>query len=66
MLTIERTKTLLNNPSFSDKEIEEIRDGFRALAEIIFEKWHKEKHSKIQAVQASPRSQSSGLIIKDC
>lgn len=45
MLSLERTKTLLNDPLLSDKEAEKIRDGFRALAEIIFEKW-QEKRSK--------------------
>jgi hypothetical protein len=43
MLSIERTKTLIDDPSFSDKEIEEIRDSLRALAEIAFEKWQKER-----------------------
>lgn len=37
MLTIERTKQLLNNPALSDKEAEAIRDDFRLLAEIIFQ-----------------------------
>jgi len=43
MLSIKRTKELLNNPCISDKEAEEIRDGFRIFAEIIFEKWQEEK-----------------------
>jgi len=38
MLSIERTKELLNDPTLSDKEAEEIRDGLRDLAEIIYEK----------------------------
>ncbi len=43
MISIERTKQLLNDSPLSDKEIEEIRDSFRALAEIIFEKWLEER-----------------------
>jgi len=46
MLSIEQTKKLLKDPNISDKEIEEIRDGFRMLAEIIFEKWQQEKQTK--------------------
>jgi len=43
MLSIERVKELLNDPSLSDKEIEEIRDGFYQLSEIIFEQWQAER-----------------------
>ena len=30
---------MLNDPKLSDKEIEEIRDGFLILAEIIYDRW---------------------------
>lgn len=43
MLSIERVKELLNDPSLSDKEIEEIRDGFYQLSEIMFEQWQAER-----------------------
>ena len=51
MLSIERAKELLDNLALSDKEVEEIRDEYHALAEIIFEKWQAEqlvnkKHKK--------------------
>lgn len=46
MLSIEQTRKLLNDPNISDKEVEEIRDDFRILAEIIFEKWQQEKQTK--------------------
>ena len=46
MLSIKRVKELLNNPDISDKEAEEIRDNFRMLAEIIFEKWQQDKKIK--------------------
>jgi len=39
MLSIERVKELINDPSLSDKEIEEIRDELYILAGIILEKW---------------------------
>ena len=52
MLSLERVKELLNDPSLSDEQVEKIRDGFRALVEdIIFEKWmadrKKEKDKKV-------------------
>ena len=43
MLSIERVKELVNDPKLSDKEIEEIRDGFYMLAEVIFEQWQAER-----------------------
>lgn len=46
MLSIERIKKLLDDPSISDKEVEEIRDSFRMLAEIVFEKWQQDKNIK--------------------
>ena len=39
MLSVERVKELLNDPKLSDKEIEEIRDSFLILAEIIYDRW---------------------------
>ena len=43
MLSIEHTKKILNDPTISDEEVEKIRDTFRALADIVFEKWQQEK-----------------------
>ena len=43
MLSVERVKTLLANRRLSDREIEQIRDAFRTLAEITFEKWLAER-----------------------
>jgi len=43
MLSVERVKELINDPKLSDKEIEEIRDGFYQLSEIIFEQWQAER-----------------------
>ncbi len=46
MLTIQQTKQLLNNPALTDQEAEKIRDDFRMLAEIIFQKWQSEQQAK--------------------
>ncbi len=46
MLSIDRAKQLLNDPTLSDKETEEIRDECHALAEIIFDKWWEEREQK--------------------
>ena len=43
MLSLERVKELINDPSLSDKEIEEIRDGFYQLSELMFEQWQAER-----------------------
>lgn len=45
MLSIEDTKKILNDPNMSDEEATKIRDGFRALVEIIFEQWLYEKNA---------------------
>lgn len=38
-ISIAQTKEILKRPDMSDEEAEYIRDGFRSLAEIIYEKW---------------------------
>ncbi len=43
MLSVERVKELINDPSLSDKEIEEIRDGFYQVSELMFEQWQAER-----------------------
>ena len=43
MLTIERTKELLNRTDLTDHQVEDIRDAFKRLAEIVFEKWHEDQ-----------------------
>ena len=50
MLSIERVKELINDPDISDAEVEQIRDEYHTLVEIIFEVWLDEikekKHSR--------------------
>ncbi len=46
MLSIQRVKVLIKDRNLTDNEAEEIRDVFRALAEIIFEKWQEDKKTK--------------------
>ena len=45
MLSVEKVKELLNDDTISDEEAREIRDGLRDLAEIAYEKYHKDKKS---------------------
>lgn len=44
MLSLEECRKLIpHSEKYSDKEIEQIRDDFRILAEIMFEKYMMEK-----------------------
>ena len=43
MLSIDQVRELLNDPSLTDKPIEEIRDACRALAELMFDAWRRNK-----------------------
>jgi len=47
MLTTERVKQILNDPTLEDQQIEEIRDNFHALAELIYQDWLDKNKSKI-------------------
>lgn len=47
MLSVETTRKLLDDPTLSDAEVEEIRDGFRALVEVVFEKWRNERKDEL-------------------
>jgi signal-transduction protein with cAMP-binding, CBS, and nucleotidyltransferase domain len=51
MLTTERVKQLANDPTLSDKQIEEIRDGFYMLSQVIFEQWQVERNKAKEAEQ---------------
>lgn len=46
MLSVERVKELVNDPSLADAEVEQIRDEFYLLAEVIFEQWKREQESQ--------------------
>ena len=50
MVSLERAKEILNDHSLSNTEVEQIRDEFRALAEIIFEAWREDREKKKVAV----------------
>ena len=56
MLSVERVKELINDPNLSDKEIEEIRDGFYQLSEIMFEQWMEER-KKAKVVQKNEKKE---------
>ena len=51
MLSAERVKQLANDPTLSDKQIEEIRDGFYMLSQVIFEQWQAERNKAKEAGQ---------------
>ena len=63
MLSIERTKKLLNDPTLSDKEVEEIRDDMHALAEIIFEDWMEKRREKGNAPKKNYDNKSQKRIV---
>ena len=46
MISLERAKELLDDPSLSDVEVEQIRDEFQTLVEIIFAKWKEERRKE--------------------
>lgn len=48
MLTIQETRRLLDDDALSDAEVTEIRDSFRILGEIIFERWLSERRAPAQ------------------
>ena len=44
MLSIEECRKLIpDHDQYTDKQIEEIRDDFRTLAELAWEKWEKDR-----------------------
>ncbi len=45
MLSIERVKKILKHRNLSEKEAEEIRDGFYELAKILLKQWQDESRT---------------------
>lgn len=45
MLSVERVKELIGDPSLTDREAERIRDDLRRLAEVIFTKWQEDRRA---------------------
>ena len=45
MLSVERVKEILKHRNLSDKEAEEIRDGFYELAKILLKQWQDESRT---------------------
>ena len=43
MISIERARELIKDKDISGAEVEQIRDEFRILAEIIFEKYQQDR-----------------------
>lgn len=48
MLTIEQTKKILgkNAEGLTDEQLTEIRDGYRLMTEVIFDKWLAERKAQ--------------------
>lgn len=46
MVSLERARELLRDASLTDQEVKEARDVLRLLAEVIFDKWHSQRHAK--------------------
>lgn len=48
MLSIEQTRKILgkNADGLTDEDLTEIRDGYRLMAEVIFDKWLLERKAK--------------------
>jgi len=48
MLTIEQTKKILgkNGDGLTEEQLTEIRDGYRLMTEVIFDKWLAERKAK--------------------
>ncbi len=63
MLSLERTKELLNDPRLTDKEVEEIRDGFYLLAQIIFEKWREDKKANKHPPEMPEKPAKSATLL---
>ncbi len=64
MLSLERTKELLSDPSLTDEEIREIRDGFYLLAQIIFEKWKEDKKTgKLNGLEHPPLNEAKSAAL---
>jgi hypothetical protein len=50
MLSIERIKEIINDPSLSDEELTQIRDEYRLLADIILEQWNEERKLRLRSL----------------
>lgn len=44
MLTTERIKEILDDPTLSDDQATAIRDELRCLAELLFDQWEYERN----------------------
>jgi len=60
MISIERAKLLIGDPTLSDEDAENLRDSVRSLAEIIFEHWQKEKQDI--SMKINRKDEDNGVI----
>jgi len=45
MLSVKRAIEIINDDSMSAAEAEDLRDACRAMAEIVYQKWHEEQEA---------------------
>jgi hypothetical protein len=50
MLSVERIKEIINDPSLSDEELTQIRDEYHLLAEIIIEQWNEDRKLRLRTL----------------
>ena len=60
MLTLEKTRESLNDPTLSDEEVLEIRDQLYSLAEIIYEQWQVDMAKK-KKLRLEEKTQSENV-----
>lgn len=58
MLSIEQTRKILGKEAkgLTDDQLTEIRDGYRHLTEVIFEKWQIDRKQKKDDLSSQPQT----------
>jgi len=64
IVSVEETKKILKNPELADEEAEKIRDEFRMLAEVIFDKWFEERKQLNKTVSAGEIAKTTNADTK--
>lgn len=61
MLTIEQTRKILgkNAEGLTDEDLTKIRDGYRLMTEVIFEKWLMERKKEKEKKEQEKKSKMS-------
>jgi hypothetical protein len=59
MVTLEQAKELLAEYNLADEQVEEIRDAFKKMAEIIYEKWASDTHLTKQTYEFNTEQENT-------